>query len=206
MRSAVFVLMIAMSSPAMAQEPPPEVVAPPPAAQAPATGPKAAPKPARPRVRRAARGGLSAHLGLTIPYVEHSDKNCWGGESGAMLRAAPLYVRWTRTHMTYEARDRSDTCDGLFAGDSDVTESAWTGGLMLGRSGFFAGMGGTDVNVERSYVNTVDYGRDHGRRYEIGFSSLARFPSVVGFEVVVFRGQNDVRDYSGVSLSASLGF
>jgi hypothetical protein len=218
MRSAIVVFIVAMSGAAFAQEPevvapPPAVAAPPAPAATPAPAPASAPakqaaKPgkAKARTKRPSRAGVWGHLGLTVPYVQGSDKNCWGGEYGAGLRASALYVRWTRTRMSYEAKDRTDTCDGLFAGDSDVRESAWTGGFMLGRSGFFVGMGGTDVNVERTFANDVDFGRDHGRRYEFGFSSLAKYPAGVGFEVVAFRGLNDVRDYSGVSLSASLGF
>lgn len=208
MRSAVFVLMFAMSSLAMAQEPAPEVVAPP--AQAPAApaatparrGPAAPVKVKRPRLPA---GALWGQLGLNFAHVEDSEYNCFGGQYGAGVRVSALYVRWTRTAMSYEANDHTGTCDGLLWGDSDVRESAWTGGLMLGRTGLFLGLGRTDVNVERSFENTVDYGRDHGRRYEIGYTSRMQSPHGFGFEVLLFRGINDVRDYGGISFGVSLG-
>lgn len=207
MRSAIFVLVAAMSGVAVAHESTPEGVTPAPAAEtAPAPAKRQATRPATAKRKRQPRGGVWGHLGFNVPHVQDAEKNCWGGQYGAGVRASALYVRWTRTTMSYEANDSTDTCDGLFAGDSDVRESAWTGGFMLGRSGLFVGMGGTDVNVERSFVNDVDFGRDHGRRYEIGYSSLAAVRSGVGFEVVVFRGLNDVRDYTGLAVSASLGF
>ena len=172
MRSAIFVLLVAMSGAAFAKQP----------------------------------GGAWAHLGLALPHVQDADKNCFGGQYGAGLRASGLYVRWTRTSLSYEASDHTDTCDGLFWGDSDVRESAWTGGFMLGRSGLFLGMGGTDVNVERSFDNDVDFGRDHGRRYELGYTTRMQKTDGLGFDATVFRGLNDVRDYTGLSIGVSLGF
>lgn len=211
MRSAIFVLIAVMTGAAVAQEPAPEVVAPPPAAE-PAALPAKAPakpaaaKPAKVKRKRQPRGGAWGHLGLAVPHVQGADKNCSGGQWGGALRASALYVRYTRTSLSYEASDHTDTCDGLFVGDSDVRESAWTGGFMLGRTGLFLGFGGTDVNVERSFDNDVDFGRDHGRRYEFGYTSRMKVPQGFGFEVVAFRGLNDVRDYSGLSLGVSLGF
>jgi hypothetical protein len=206
MRSAAaFILIVAMSGAAVAQQPP-EVVAPPAQAETPA--PVAKPAPARPmRVKRqrVPRASAYAHLGLALDKVEDSDKDCFGGQYGAGLRASGLYVRWTRTSLSYEASDHSGTCDGLLWGDSSIRESAWTGGFMLGRSGLFAGFGGTDVNVERTYSNDVDFGRDHGRRYEIGYTSRMKVPHGFGFEVLLFRGINDVRDYGGLAFSFSFG-
>jgi hypothetical protein len=207
MRSAAFILMAVISGATVAQEPTPQVVAPSPQSEtAPPSAAKAAPaKRVRVKRQRIPSASAYAHLGLAVNKVEDSDKDCFGGQYGAGLRASGLYVRWTRTSLSYEASDHSGSCDGLLWGDSTIRESAWTGGFMLGRSGLFAGFGATDVNVERSYSNDVDFGRDHGHRYEIGYTSRMKVPHGLGFEVLLFRGINDVRDYGGLAFSFSFG-
>lgn len=206
MRSAAFVLMIVMSGTTVAQQPAPEVVAPSPQTGTPAPAKKSVPaKRAKARRPRPPKGDASVNFGVAMNQVEDSDKDCFGGQSGVALRASGLYVRWTRTTVSYEASDRTGSCDGLLAGDSDIRERAWTGGFMLGDSGLFMGFGGTDVNVERTYANDVDFGRDHGRRYEIGYTSRMKQPHGWGYEVILFRGVNDVRDFGGLAFSVNFG-
>jgi hypothetical protein len=208
MRSAIFAFIVAISGAAVAHESLPASGAPPPAAETTAPAPAKRTAAARPaKIKRKRQPAVKAwgDLGINRGHVQAADKNCLGGQYGAALKASALYLRWSRTSVSYEASDHTGTCDGLLSGDSGIRESAWTGGFVLGRSGLFMGIGGTDVNVERTFDNDVDFGRDHGRRYEVGYSSLLKHGSGIGYEIKVFRGLNDVRDYTGLAFGFTLG-
>jgi hypothetical protein len=207
MRSAIlFLFLAAMTGAAVAHEPTPDGVVPTAGETTRAPVKRAmAGRPAKVKRKRQPPVKVWGELGMNFSDVQATEKNCFGGQYAAGLKVAALYARWSRTGVTYEASDHTGTCDGLLAGDSAITERAWTGGFVLGRSGWFVGMGGTDVDVERTYANDVDFGRDHGRRYEFGYSSLLKDGSGFGFEVKAFRGLNDVRDYTGLAFGLTLG-
>jgi hypothetical protein len=154
---------------------------------------------------RARWGQVSVNLGINLPQVQDSDKDCFGGQAGVGWSMSHFYLRGSRTSVSYEAKDRSDSCDGLFWGDSDAIEHAWTGGVLLGRSGWFLGAGLSDVHVRPSPANTVDFGRDHGKRYELGYTTQARAPGGIGLEALLFYDANDVRNFGGIAFGFNLG-
>ena len=150
-------------------------------------------------------GQLWANVGLNQGWIQDSDVNCLGAQYGVALRASDVYVRWSRTTVSYEAKDATGSCDGAIMGDSDIVEHAWTGGVMLGRSGWFMGAGIGNVDVQRSASNDVRFGKDDGTRYEIGYTTQRKRPRGLGLEVLFFHDANDVRDFSGLAFGFTLG-
>lgn len=193
-RALVLALALALAAPAPAQDAPPPGAAP----------ADAAPK--KPR-RRGGRG-LWLNLGLNGSSVSDSAHNCPGYQAGLSF-ARGLMLRAEYVVTSYEDSDRTNSCDGLFVGDSGISERALLGGFTLGRSGWFLAGGPSAMDVKRDEAANRPrhgpFGKDTGTRYELGWNSGLRRGNGSGFELVFFAVDTEVRDLHGLAASATFG-
>lgn len=179
----------------------------------PSTPAATAPAPAVPVVRKAAPrkkarapqpGPWWVSLGVNLAHVEDADKNCPGSQA-ALAVGGRAFVKLQRTSMSYERSDRTDTCDGLFVGDSSATETALMLGAVSWRSGVFAAVGPARTRFDEG----LDQPRleDTELRYELGWSSrhARRNLSSAGVEVLLFASNNDLHHTHGVAFNVTFG-
>lgn len=150
----------------------------------------------------AAQPGGWFNVGYNVSSVTESEHNCGGGQAGLSL-GNTVMVRGQYTHVSFEADDDTDTCDGGFWGDADAGEWAGMLGVALGRSGLFVAGGLAGVDFEANRFGP--YGEDTGSRVELGWSAKLAHNWPVGVEIVAFRTDTDIRDYHGVAVNASFG-
>lgn len=157
--------------------------------------------------RRRARTGpglMTVSLGLNMAHVDDADKNCPGSQA-ALTLGSQAFVRGEIAEMSYENEDDTNSCDGVFGGDSSVKEQSLLGGVMLGRSGFFVAGGLSSVDYERPGEDPGVFGEDTGGRYEFGWNSRFANGAPAGLEIVVFKNDNDLRDFHGVAVNVAFG-
>lgn len=143
-------------------------------------------------------------LGVNLAHVEDSEQNCPGGQV-AIAVGARAFVKLQRTSLSYERSDNTDTCDGLFVGDSSVSENALMLGAVSWNSGLFVAVGPARTRFDQGFQQpTLE---DTEVRYELGWSSRhARGSrSSGGVEVVLFANNNDLQHYHGLALNLSFG-
>ncbi|HUR41082.1 MAG TPA: hypothetical protein VM240_07920 [Verrucomicrobiae bacterium] len=158
----------------------------------------------RRRRERAGPGPMTVSLGMNVAHVDGADQNCAGSQA-ALTLGGRAFVRGEIAEMSYEDRDGAYACDGPFGGDSGVDERSLLGGMMLGRSGFFVAGGLSHVDYDRSGVNGGVYGDDTGGRYEFGWNSRFANGAPAGFEILMFKNDNDLRDFHGVAVNVAFG-
>lgn len=205
MRHALLLgLALALAAPATAQ-----MTVPAEAAAAPA-GPEPAAAPPAPQKKKARRSGLGIwfNLGANLSSVSDSAHNCPGHQAGlSVARGLMLRVEYVKT--SYEDSDRTDSCDGLFVGDSEISERSVLGGFMFGRSGWFFVGGPSAMNVEYdarfNRPRHGPHGRDTGTRYELGWNSGLRRGNGSGVEFALFMTETEVRDLHGFAASFAFG-
>lgn len=158
---------------------------------------------ATPRKKVPRPGPWWVSLGVNLAHVEDSEKNCPGGQI-ALAVGGRAFVKLQRTSISYERSDNTDTCDGLFVGDSSLTENALMLGAVSWNSGMFAAVGPARSRFNIGLQPTVE---DTELRYELGWSSRhARGnPSSGGVEVVLFASNNDLHHYHGLALNLTFG-
>lgn len=148
------------------------------------------------------RTGVWLTLGLNMASVQQSEKGCPGGQYGIAVGRV-LYLRLQETVVSYERNDTTDSCDGIFVGDSTITERSATGGIMLGNSGFFLGAGPSRVHLEEE--NILGRPKDSTLRLELGWTSRKRPNGFLGGEVILFHTPNEFRNYTGLAFNAAFG-
>lgn len=135
-------------------------------------------------------------LGVNFGFVEDSDEGCFGGQFGITV-AKVLYLRLHKGAVSYEQNDSSNSCDGIVYGDSSIHERGATVGAMLGRGGWFLGVGPSRVELHDRKV----LGRPHESavRFELGWTKRGRA------EWILFHVPNEFRDYTGLALNMRFG-
>lgn len=159
---------------------------------------------ATPRKKAPRPGPWWVSLGVNLAHVEDSDKNCPGGQA-ALAVGGRAFIKLQHTSISYERSDNTDTCDGLFVGDSSVTENALMLGAVSWNSGLFVALGPARSRFDQRFQQpTLE---DTEFRYELGWSSRhARGSrSSGGVEVVLFSSNNDLQHYHGLGLNLTFG-
>lgn len=153
---------------------------------------------------------LWANLGPNIADGDDSLEACGGGQTGFTMLGGPLLVRLQYSFMTLqETAPHRNNCSGgsAYLGDTTLNEYAALGGVMLGRTGIFVAAGPARVNIWHGSPARAPKQSDTGTRFELGWSARRTefwdFP--VGVEPVLFKVNNDVRDYWGLAINVTIG-
>lgn len=141
------------------------------------------------------------NVGPNFAHADDADRNCLGGQTGLTV-GSRLMVRGQVASVSYEDQDDGKDCDLGLAGDSASTERALMVGLATD-GGLFVAAGPSDVHG--TIAGGTDRGEDTGTRVELGFSSRLHTRRVAGFEVVLFRTENEVRDHAGLAINWTFG-
>jgi hypothetical protein len=140
-------------------------------------------------------------FGPNFTHVDRADLNCGGGQAGGAF-GSKLRVKVQYTRVSFEDDDDGGDCDLGLYGDSAAGERAVMAGFAS-RDGWFLVAGPARVHVHETRYGA--WGEDTGTRVELGFGSRARTGDVAGFEVLLFRTENEVRDYAGGAINWTFG-
>ena len=155
----------------------------------------------RARRQRMRPGPVWVNLGLNASHVDQAADNGLGGQGGISF-GRKLIVRVQHSEITYDSYEADYDFPELFSRQK-VHDTSVLAGFVLGRSGFFLAGGPSLVDVERT--SPGPWGGDTGTRYELGWNSRQALNAPVGFELVLFKNENDIRDFHGVALNLVFG-